>query len=203
MVLSARAASLLCTKPPYPVAPLLSDQLIGVAKAHAEHRLKNLVAECRSKALDIPSVDTPCALHSRTGKLDIRQKTAAVCAYVWQDPRITRRSEPRTPRGESQRDNVGPRTPSHANSRARRVFEFGDEAAPPLVANVQPAVLRRDARAAEPLTSVLAEAAAERAQQRVAQPPLREGEAALLGEVVVPHLISDELGSSREEPRSS
>jgi len=50
------------TKPPYPVAPLLSDQLIGVAKAHAEHRLKNLVAECRSKALDIPSVDTPCAL---------------------------------------------------------------------------------------------------------------------------------------------
>ena len=28
------------------VAPLLSDQLIGVAKAHAEHRL-NLVAECR------------------------------------------------------------------------------------------------------------------------------------------------------------
>ena len=29
-----------------PVAPLLSDQLIGVAKAHAEHRL-NLVAECR------------------------------------------------------------------------------------------------------------------------------------------------------------
>ena len=45
MVLSA-AASLLCTKPPYPVAPLLSDQLIGVAKAHAEHRL-NLVAECR------------------------------------------------------------------------------------------------------------------------------------------------------------
>ena len=93
--------------------------------------------------------------------------------------------------------------PRHANSRARRVFEFGDEAAPPLVANVQPAVLRRDARAAEPLTSVLAEAAAERAQQRVAQPPLREGEAALLGEVVVPHLISDELGSSREEPRSS
>ena len=68
MVLSAAASPwpLLCTKPPYPVAPLLSDQLIGVAKAHAEHRLKNLVAECRSKALDIPSVDTPCALHSRT-----------------------------------------------------------------------------------------------------------------------------------------
>ena len=48
MVLSAAASSqpavygfTLLRRP-----PLLSDQLIGVAKAHAEHRL-NLVAECR------------------------------------------------------------------------------------------------------------------------------------------------------------
>ena len=36
-----------------PVAPLLSDQLIGVAQAHAEHRL-DLVAECGTTASSAP-----------------------------------------------------------------------------------------------------------------------------------------------------